>query len=364
MKHLPALIFLLLLAACRGGNPSSEPARTDMNADPEQLWVDSVMRGMSVEERVGQIFMPATFTTDDPATVRRLLKYVADAKIGGVVFLRGDTASMHALTARLRSASRLPLLLAIDAEWGLGMRLRDAESFPHNSALADASQEQMRDYGRRVGRDAAGLGLNMVLGPVLDVAESGSVMADRSFGADPQRVAALGVAYARGVAESGVMPVGKHFPGHGATSTDSHRALPIITRSREELDSIDLLPFRRYIEAGLPALMAGHMAVPALSGDSTPASISPEILTRLLRGEMNFKGLTITDAMNMDALETSSGRYVATLLAGADIILVPTDTHAAEQEIMQALREGVISPALINDRCRRILLYKKRVSGE
>jgi len=317
---------------------------------------------MSVEERVGQLFMPATFTTTDAATVARLRRYVADAKIGGVVFLRGDTASMKTLTTRLSALSRIPLLFAVDAEWGLGMRLTDAESFPHNSELGNASERQMYDYGRRVGDDASRLGLNMLLGPVLDVASvPGSVMADRSYGAQPERVAALGAAYSRGVADAGVMPVAKHFPGHGATRADSHRKLPVVHRTRAALDSIDLLPFARYIALGLPAIMAGHVAMPALSGDSTPASVSYAILTGQLRDRMGFRGLIVTDAMNMYALHGMQRPYVATLLAGADIILVPEDTRAAEAEIMQALRDGALTPALVNDRCRRILIHKLRL---
>ncbi len=364
------LLVAVALSCCVGCGRRADSVATDgvaavSRAEVTLCGVDSLMASMSVEERVGQLFMPACFTVADAATVRRLVRYVADEKVGGIVFLRGDTASMLALSRMLRGHARVPLFLAMDAEWGLGMRLRDAECFPHNSRLSGASEAQMYDYGVRVGTQASRLGLNMILGPVLDVASSGaSVMADRSYGGDPAMVADLGVAYARGLRDGGVYPVAKHFPGHGSTSVDSHRALPVIVRGREALDSIDLLPFRRYVDQGFPAVMAGHMAVPALSGDSVPASVSPAVLTGVLREAMGFGGLVLTDAMNMDAVGASSGVYVASLLAGADIILVPGDTRGAIDEVIGALRDGSLPAWVVNDRCRRVLLYKSYLGDQ
>lgn len=366
----PFLPTLMIAAVAVGGctSPADVSSRSGRESreviekpriDPIMALADSLTASMSVEERVGQLFMPATFTTTDPATVRRLMRYVADEKVGGIVFLRGDTASMKALARELERKARIPLFLAMDAEWGLGMRLSDAESFPHNSKLSEATETQMYDYGLRVGTQASRLGLNMILGPVLDVARSpGSVMADRSFGADPELVAALGTAYSCGVRDAGVIPVAKHFPGHGATRADSHKTRPVIVRSRPTLDSIDLLPFRQYISMGLPAVMAGHVAMPGISGDSTPASISPKIINGLLREEMGFRGLVLTDAMNMGALPSATGLYVASILAGADIILVPADTRGAVEEVIEALRDGTLPAATVNDRCRRIIYYK------
>lgn len=363
---LPALIIAALAVGCCSspggkGGETPEESGVSCNSDPLLERADSLTAAMSVEERVGQLFMPATFTTADAATVNRLLRYVADDKVGGIVFLRGDTTSMRILARELEKKTRIPLFLAIDAEWGLGMRLEDAESFPHNSRLAGASEAQMYDYGLRVGTQASRLGLNMILGPVLDVADSpASVMADRSFGSDPALVARLGTAYSRGVRDAGVMPVAKHFPGHGATRADSHTSRPVIGRTRTALDSIDLLPFRHYVSQGLPALMAGHVAMPAISGDSMPASMSPALLSKLLRKEMEFRGLVLTDAMNMGALPSTTGLCVASILAGADIILVPADTRGAVEEVMEALRDGSLPAEVVNDRCRRIIYYKLR----
>lgn len=360
------LLIFLFLPLLWGCGKRRDATITPLPSPEQQLEmkVDSMLAAMSVEERVGQLFMPATYTTTDAPTIARLRKYVADAKIGGVVFLKGDTASMRALATELQGSARFPLFLAIDAEWGLGMRLIDARSYPHNSALKNASEAQMRDYGNQVGTDARTLGLNMLLAPVMDVATSPkSVMADRSFGADPQRVAMLGVAFAKGVNRNNVIPVAKHFPGHGATTTDSHNSLPLITRTADEFRAIDLMPFKRYAEHGLPAIMVGHIAVPALSGDSVPASISPRLLTELLRKEIGFKGLIITDAMNMRALPDADDIYVRSILAGADIILVPEDTRQAEQEIMTAIRSDRLPAAMLNDRVRRILRYKLKYAS-
>lgn len=355
----------MLICGCSQNSGEAHAAAVPPpHKSPAEEWADSILGTMSVEERIGQLFMPASFTTADEATTVRLLRYVADAKVGGIVFLKGDTMSMSILSQKLQHHSRVPLFIAIDAEWGLGMRLTDAECFPHNSALGEASPEQMTDYGRRVGRQAHRIGINMVLGPVLDVAAgTSSVMSDRSFGTSPEIVARSGVAYSRGLIDSGIISVGKHFPGHGATSADSHKSLPVIRRDRHTLDSIDIYPFTQYIKAGMPAIMAGHMAVPAIDKTGSPASVSHDILTKLLRERLHFTGLVLTDAMNMTAVNAdislpNEGIYIASLLAGADLILVPENTRQAETEVMDALRNGDIDADLINDRCRRILLYK------
>lgn len=367
-RTIAILIVLsgLLASACTGRSREkalpAKPLTAEQRADSiARALADSALATLSVEEQVGQLFMPATFSAHDEATVHRLSQYVPDTKIGGVVFLRGDTASLHALTSRLTALSPLPLFLAIDAEWGLGMRLKDAPSYPHNSHLSGASEAQLRDLGEQVGADARTLGLNMILGPVLDVASSpASFMADRSFGGDPQKVAALGCAYAHGLMDEGIIPVAKHFPGHGATTTDSHRELPVVACTRAEFEQRDLLPFRRYIDQRFPALMSGHVAVPALTGDTVAASLSPQIMTDVLRRQMDFKGLLLTDAMNMHALPGGEGKYVAALRAGADIILVPEDTRAAHREILQALRQGSLQASDITGRVRRVLYYKYR----
>ena len=197
----------------------------------------------------------------------------------------------------------------------------------------------------------------MVLGPVVDVAGGKeSFIGSRSFGNDPRRVADLGVAYARGVESCGVISVAKHFPGHGSPAGDSHRSLPVIDRSLHQLDSVDLYPFRQYINAGLSGVMVGHLAVPAIDPAALPAAVSEVVIDGLLRRDLGFEGLVITDALNMGG---AAGYGAADALkAGADIVTGVADTPGELASSLQALKEGRLSEAAIADRCRRILFYK------
>lgn len=374
--RLAILPGLLLGLACGCGRVASDSADSTVAAiqatvqaathdlTPQaRAYADSVMAGMSLEEIASQLLMPASYTRTDAATLRQLTCYARELKVGGIAFHKGDTASMRLIADSLQRLSQTPLFLAIDAENGLGMRLKGASLYPLNYKLSGASQTQMYDYGRTVGRECEQAGINMVFGPVLDVAPGpGWYMYKRSLGPDPQRVAGQATAYARGMQDAGVVPVGKHFPGHGRATADPHTSLPVITATAEEFRKVDLLPFARYIESGLPAMMVAHVAVPALSGDTLPADMSPHIMRTLLRGEMHFDGLIITDAVNMGALRgVDAGGLppiISALSAGADIILAPDDTGQALHLILQALRTGQLTEACLRDHCRRILFHK------
>lgn len=371
-----AYIILLLLLQVHGGCSRRDSDRSVSSATYVQTkrhsadrtedayrWADSVLNGMTLEEMAGQLVMPAVFAESDEASLARLERYVADSKVGGVAFHKGDTLSMKRISRMLQARTRVPLFLAIDAETGLGMRLEGAAVYPANYKLSGETQEGMYEYGNAVGRDCKGVGLNMVFGPVLDVAEKpSSYMYRRSLGSDPVRVADLGTAYARGMADAGIMPVGKHFPGHGRTDTDSHERLPVLSFSADELRKVDLLPFVRYIDMGFTALMTAHVAVPSLSGDTLSADVSHRIITDLLRKEYGFDGLVISDALNMNSFSSNTvGSVPATvqaLLAGVDILLAPKDTNNALGEIKNAVRSGELPVEVLQDHCRRVLFFK------
>lgn len=318
---------------------------------------DSALQEMTLEERVGQCFMPSIYASDDASTLRRLRSYISDFHVGGVVLLKGDLKSA-ATMAVAGSQARVPLFMAIDAEWGLGMRLKDAPDFPKNGSIGSrADEDLLYDYGREVARECRRIGLNMVLGPVIDVAENPrGVIGKRSFGNDPRRVADLGVAYAKGLESGGVVSVAKHFPGHGSPGGDSHKQLPVIKKSLHALDSVDLYPFRSYVGAGLSGVMVGHLAVPAIDPEALPAAVSRVVIKDLLRDELGFGGLVLTDALNMGGAEGYGAAEA--LLAGADIIISPRDTGKEIQEVVRKIRDGSLDEELINDRCRRILFHK------
>lgn len=325
-------------------------------------WVDSVMSRMTLEEMAGQLLMPAVYSDADESSMRRLARYAADCHIGGVVLLKGTTDAARAIADTLTGRLAVVPFVAIDAEWGLAMRLDDTPRYPRNGKISPRAEEELLyDYGYEVAREGRAAGINMVLGPVLDVIspqapERGGVIGSRSFGSNPQRVARLGTAYARGLEDGGAISVAKHFPGHGSADADSHKRLPRVEKSRERLWMEDLLPFRSYIGAGLSAIMTAHVYVPALDSVEKPATVSPRVLEELLRKEMEFGGLIVTDAMNMGGVEGSGA--VDAIAAGADIILAPADTHGEIVKICNAVRAGRLPLAQLRGSVRRVLNCK------
>ena len=332
------------------------PATADMTAEATAR-ADSLLATMTLREKTGQCFMPTILSGGTPEDMARLDRYVDSLFVGGIVLLKGDLEGALHMSAEAIEA-RVPLFVAIDAEWGLGMRLADAPKFPRNGNLdKEIDEEWMFDYGAEVSRECRALGVNMVLGPCMDVlAPGGGFIGTRSFGADPARVALLGVAYSRGVESGGAVSVSKHFPGHGSPAADSHRQLPVITRSLHELDSVDLSPFRAYIDAGLSAVMMGHLAVPAVDPESLPAAVSSAVIQDLLREELGFSGLVLTDALNMGGAEGYGA--VAALKAGADMVIGPADTRLEIESVVKAVESGDLSEEILDNRCRRILFHK------
>lgn len=364
-RHFRRLLWtpVVMAAACvrTGTPPATVPAEAPERSDITQEawhWADSVASRMTLERKVGQLFMPAVYASADEATLRLLRGYVADCHVGGVVLLKGTLEEAALVADTLAAMSRTGLFIAIDAEWGLSMRLDGAPEFPDNSRLgATADELKMYDYGREMARECRLTGINMLLGPVVDVVEGRhSVIGRRSFGADPHRVADLAVAYARGVESGGVISVAKHFPGHGSPAADSHKQLPVIERGWEALDSIDLYPFRRYIESGLSGVMVGHLAVSAVDTLRRPAAMSPPVVSGLLIERMGFRGLVLTDALNMGG----AAGYEAwrPLEAGADIVVAPVATGEAVASTLDALRGGALSMESVERACRKVLFYK------
>lgn len=361
MNRLWIVLVAVWLCGCtRKEVPKVAPPVKADYTQQAQAWADSVAASMSDEKLVGQLLMPALYSSADSATLLQLRQYVDSLHVGGVMLLKGDTASVSVITAELRRLSPIPPLVAIDAEWGLGMRLIDAPKYAPFSRLPDSiSDVQMYDYGYALGLQARRLGLNVIFGPVLDVASvPASAMAYRSIGPDPERVARLGLAYARGLEDASVISVAKHFPGLGGTRLDTHRTMPVSASSRQVLDSLDLYPFRQYVAEGMCGVMVGHIAVPALDTIKRSAVVSPMIINDLLRQEMGFSGLVFTDAMNMRGLGTVEQPSVQAILAGADILVAPPDTRAAAAELLQAMKNGSLPREVVRERVSRILFYK------
>ena len=371
-------VVLLLGACARGGaGDETEAARrrldsiaeadslaaireaTDLTNDARR-YADSVVARLTVERKVGMLFMPALYANDDRATLHRVGEYAAELHVGGIVLLRGNLRGAAVIADSLSRCGSPGLFLAVDAENGLRMRFADAPEFPWSREMGRISDDQLfYEFGRELARECRAVGINMVLGPVMDVVPgegSHRLMLKRSLGSDPRRVADLALAYARGVEEGNVISVAKHFPGHGSATVDSHRALGEIRASREVIDSVDLYPFRRYAAEGLSGVMVGHLSVLALDSVRRPAVVSPVVMRDVLRDEVGFDGLVITDALNMEGAMGVSGWQA--ISAGADMVIAPSDTRREIQRMLAALADGRIGISMVDDRCRRILFYK------
>ncbi len=351
--------WLLLLGVSAGS--AEEPGETARR----------VLNGLSLEEKVGQLLMPrapAEFRNLRDRERRELIELAESGRLGGVVVFAGSPEGTREITTALQSAAPLPVLVAADYEWGTPMRTAGGTRFPSAmQAAAAPDPAALERQGRIVAREARAVGVHLVLAPVLDVLQSASsaVIGTRSFGSDPGLVADLGVAFLRGVEAGGALATAKHFPGHGGTGADSHHGLAVVPADREQLDAVDLAPFRAAVEAGVSAVMPGHLAVPALDGrDDRPAILSPEILDGVLRSEMGFAGLVVSDALEMEGAR--AGRFdgevaVLALGAGVDVILVPRDPVVAHGAVVRAVEAGRLEEARLDEAVLRVLEAKARL---
>lgn len=333
--------------------------------NPESDWIDSVMATLSLEQRVAQLMVVRVPLNLTDKQTRAFSEEMNGYGVGGVCFFAGTAERQVPMTRRLQKDARVPLLVCIDGEWGLGMRLKDLYSFPKNSVFGqlrpDADSIVYR-MGEEIGRQCREMGIHVNFAPVVDINSNpkNPVIGTRSFGTDRERVAQLGIMYALGQQSQGVLATAKHFPGHGDTDADSHLELPVINHSVEYIDSIDTYPFRRLIEAGVGGVMVAHLQVRAL--DSVrPSSLSPIIVGGLLRQKLGFDGLVVTDGLDMKGVTNTYGEgngELAALLAGNDILLLPPDVPKAIEVIKSAAERSDSVRALVDYHCRRVLKTK------
>lgn len=329
---------------------------------PEEAWVDSVFKTMSPDERIGQLFVYNTPAQTDKYTLNTLLKRVSEQKIGGLLFWDGSIEAQAELTNQAQAAAKIPLMITLDGEWGLSMRLKNALRYPKKMTLSALTDERLiYDFGAELGRQCQEMRINVNFDPVLDVNTNpeNPVINTRSFGDSPEEVARKAEVFINGLHSRGIMAVGKHFPGHGDTSQDSHHELAIVTHNRAKLDSIDLLPYKKLFKAGiLDGVMVGHISVPAIDSTGRAGSLSPLVIDSLLKKEMGYKGLIFTDAMKMKAVSELKDASVQALLAGNDIILDPMYVEKDIETVKKAVADGRLSMDLIDLKCKKVLLYK------
>lgn len=336
--------------------------------DHRELWIDSLISQMSLEQKIGQLFMVRSYAKTSDSANASVWEAIQKYHVGGVCFFKGTIPVLVENIKQYQTMAAIPLLMSMDAEWGLGMRMTDGEVFPKQQCLgAIRNTKLIYKMGKEIGRQMKDLGLHMNFAPVVDVNNNlfNPVINERSFGSDQRRVSLLAEAYMKGMQEEGILACLKHFPGHGDTDVDSHKDLPVLSHSKGRLDSIELYPFKTLCQKDPAAIMVGHLHIPVL--DSTaqvPATLSAAITGRLLREELNFKGLIITDALEMEGVckNFDDGRIaVMAFKAGNDILLLSRNLPVAIEAIKKEVLSGNISMEEVHNRLKRILAYKYSV---
>jgi beta-N-acetylhexosaminidase len=348
-----------------------------------ERWADSVLAGMTLKDRAAQMVWPniyADYVPADAASWRKVSSYVTDQKVGGILISIGSPIEMAVKLNALQRMSALPLLIGADLETGAGMRARGgyfvpngidlggATVFPSEMAYGAAGDTSLTyTEGRVTAVEGRALGIHINFSPVLDVNNNPAnpVINTRSYGENPHEVARLGVAYIHGLQDNGMIATAKHFPGHGDTEINSHLALPVVNVSRARLDTVELVPFRAAVRAGVGAVMTFHGSMPALDSSGAPGTLSSNVVTGLLRKQLGFNGLVISDAMDMKGVTDKYGATEAVkraVAAGVDVLIQPLDVPAAINAVVDGVSEGRYSETRVSESARRILAMKRRLN--
>ncbi|MBO5053677.1 MAG: serine hydrolase [Muribaculaceae bacterium] len=359
MKKITTLLIFLSAIMPLWGVTTTLMKKTDRHA--MNRWVDSVYNSLTERQRVGQLIIAKVVPTHGEKSKASIVNLVGKHGIGGLLFTQGSLEQFITHTNNAQAAARIPVLMTLDGEWGLSMRVNDVGRFVNNMAIGAGDSEKLaQEYGREVGKQCRLAGIHVNFAPDADVNSNPAnpVIGYRSFGENPERVAALVSAYSKGLEDMGVQAVAKHFPGHGDTSGDSHKTLPLVGRSRSDLNKIELVPFRQFINDGCSGIMMGHISVPAIDKSGTASSLSPTTY-KMLRNDMGFEGLIYTDALGMQgASAKGKDNAVQALKAGADLLLAPTNPVQSLDAIMEAIKTGQISKKDVEAHVRRVLAYK------
>lgn len=325
--------------------------------------IDSIIRTMTPREKIAQLIYVAVDSQESPELKAQQERLIREG-LGGIIVMDDKLVDNMRLVNDLQRGAKIPLMVSIDGEWGAAMRYYEYAAFPRAMQLGALNDEALAEAaGRAIGEELSEIKVFMNFAPVVDVNNNpeNSVIKTRSMGQTREKVANLGVAFMRGMQSANVWGSAKHFPGHGDTNVDSHKALPVLTFDRARLDSLELYPFRAMIDAGVAMVMVGHLSVPALDPTGTPASISYPIVTGLLRNELGFDGVIITDALEMKGVaEGNANAAIEAYKAGVDIMLMPEDAQKTLDDLCAALKRGEIDEADLDARVRRALLLKQR----
>jgi beta-N-acetylhexosaminidase len=361
------ILFFLIFSSSMIAQVSSSPLDA-LDVIHQKSWVDSTYNTLSVKEKIGQLYMIQVFSNQDKATKKSILNQIKNNYIGGLIFSQGGPVRQAQLNNELQAASKIPLLLGMDAEWGLSMRLDSTYAFPWNMTLgAIKDLDLIRKTGQYIGEHCKRIGVHFNFAPVVDINTNpkNPIIGNRSFGEHKEAVASRSLAFMEGMQGAGVMANAKHFPGHGDTDSDSHKTLPTINFSKKRIDSLELYPYKSLFLKGLSSVMVAHLNVPSLDARSNyPSSLSYPIVTELLKEKLGFKGLIFTDALDMKGASNFSipGEVdLQAFLAGNDVILMSVDVNQGINTLQKALESGVISEKRLAHSVKKILSAKYKV---
>ena len=361
MKFLKTILFFLLFSAFS----FSQNPLVSKDKIKQEVWVDSVYNSLSVDQKIGQLFTIWVATKQGPDKMKEISSIIKKNHLGGLIFSLGNIRDQAKYTNEFQSISKVPLLIGMDAEWGIGMRLDDAFSFPYNMTLGAVNDESLiYNVGKRIGVHAKRIGVHINFAPVTDINTNPNnpIIGSRSFGEDKFSVTNKSLSYLKGMQSEGIMGSAKHFPGHGDTSTDSHKTLPIINFSAKRINEVELFPYKKLIDNNLSSVMVAHMEVPSLEKEpKMPSTLSKNIISKLLKKKLKFEGLVITDAMDMKGVvdfNKNQSADVSALLAGNDILLMPDDLDESTKSIRNAIDNGIISEKRLKYSVKKILMAK------
>ena len=366
MRHFFAVfcfIFSLSLLAQETSSPLDAP-----DFELQKIWVDSTYTSLSLKEKIGQLYMIQVFSNQDQATKKSILNQITTNHIGGVIYSNGGPVRQAQLNNELQADSKIPLLVGMDAEWGLSMRLDSTYAFPWNMTLgAVKNMSLIRQTGIQIGEHCKRIGVHFNFAPVVDINTNPNnpIIGNRSFGEDKNEVTKRALAFMEGMQSAGVLANAKHFPGHGDTSSDSHKTLPTINFLAKRIDSVELYPYKKLISKNLSSVMVAHLNVPNLdSRPNYPSSLSYPIVTNLLKEKLGFKGLIFTDALSMKGASnfSSPGEIdLQAFLAGNDVMLMSNDVSQGIAALEKAVKSGLISEERLAHSVKKILKAKYKV---
>ncbi|WP_299782225.1 glycoside hydrolase family 3 N-terminal domain-containing protein [uncultured Formosa sp.] len=359
------LIIVSVFLVCVSTYAQQHKPLQTQNTEHQKKWVDSVFKTLTLDQKIGQLFMIQAYSNRDEKQTNFIKKMIKEYQIGGLIFMQGTPEKQVKLTNLYQSKSKIPLLIGFDGEWGLDMRLKNTFRYPWNMTLGAVQNNMLiEEFGKQLGVHCKRVGIHINFAPVVDINTNpeNPIIGNRSFGENKYNVTEKAIAFTKGMQSMGVLANAKHFPGHGDTSTDSHKTLPYLDFSLDRLDSIELYPYKKLFKTDLASVMIAHLNVPALEPKAgVPTSVSYNVVTRLLKEKMNFKGLIFTDALNMKgaANYAQPGDIdLAAFVAGNDMLLIPEDVKAAVFKLKQALKTNVITEARLDESVYKILNAK------